>query len=113
MQDNSSPEGWGWTEELNSWKPAWMTISEAARAFSELIKCGYKSNWGCTICKCVKARLPCTDVVAKSNSNTVKFLLLKVTNIRFKKICPGRHNFLVSYRPLKDLELLSRTHNLY
>ena len=41
--------GWGWTEEVNSWKPVWMTIPEAASACSELIKCGCKSNQGCTI----------------------------------------------------------------
>ena len=48
MQDNTSPEGWGWTKEVN-WKPVWLTIPEAARACSELIiiKCGCKSNQGC------------------------------------------------------------------
>ena len=42
--------------------PVWMTIPEAARACSELIKCGCKFSRGCTSCRCIKAGLSCTDL---------------------------------------------------
>lgn len=63
IQNGPTPEGWGWTKEDNAWKPLWMTITEAARACSELIKCGCKSKRGCSShCKCNKAGLACTDL---------------------------------------------------
>ncbi len=55
-----SPEEYGWTKNNDhGWVPVWMTIPEEARACSELIKCGCKSNRGCTTCKCIKAGLSC------------------------------------------------------
>ena len=35
---------------------------KAATACNELIKCGCKSNRGCTVCKSVKAGLPRTNL---------------------------------------------------
>ena len=54
---------WGWRNENNTWKPQWMPIPEAARACSELIKCGCKSRRGRgSHCGCVKAGLCCTNL---------------------------------------------------
>ena len=38
IQNILSPEGWGWSKDLNSLKIVWMTLPEAASA-CELIKC--------------------------------------------------------------------------
>ena len=63
IQNIPSPREWGWKKEDNSWKPVWMTIEEAAKACSELIKCGCKSQRGCAShCVCMKAGLSCTDL---------------------------------------------------
>ena len=62
VQNIPSPVGWGWSDDLGSLSVVWMTIAEAARACSELIKCCCKSPRGCTTCKCIKAGLSCTDL---------------------------------------------------
>ena len=46
IQNVSTPEGWGWTKDDNTWKPVWIIIPEAARACSELIRC--RSKRGCS-----------------------------------------------------------------
>ena len=55
-------EGWGWTMGVNAWTPVWITQPEAAKACTELIKCGCKSVRGCRTCKCAKLGLTCTDL---------------------------------------------------
>ena len=63
IQNIPSPREWGWKKEDNSWKPVRMTIAEAAKACSELVKCGCKSQRGCAShCVCMKAGLSCTDL---------------------------------------------------
>jgi len=47
-QHTPSPEGWGWTLEENIWVTVWSTMPIAAEVFSELIKCGCKSEHGCS-----------------------------------------------------------------
>ena len=47
-------------EDLDGqWKPLWMTLSEAAKACTELIHCLFKK---CKHCKCMKTELPCTEL---------------------------------------------------
>jgi len=54
IQNVPSPEHWGWKKENSSLHPTWMTLPEAARACSELVKCGCKSKRGCsTWCSCL------------------------------------------------------------
>jgi hypothetical protein len=55
-----SPTLFGWKLEDEKLVPIWMTLSEAAKACSELIKCNCKKE--CRRCKCFKANLPCTDL---------------------------------------------------
>ncbi len=58
QQQIPSPEGWGWTfnEETKSWVPVWNDLPIAAKACSELVKCGCKSTNGCgSRCSCKKA----------------------------------------------------------
>lgn len=38
------PDIWGWTKEGSSWKPQWMTLPEAARVSSRLVKCACRST---------------------------------------------------------------------
>ena len=62
-QSLPSPEGWGWTLKENVWTPVWSTIPTAAKACSELIKYGCKSQNGCTArCACKKAGWRCTNL---------------------------------------------------
>ena len=55
---------WGWVKVANDmWAPWWMTIPQASQSCQKLLKCGCRSERGCTCvgrCKCVKAELPCT-----------------------------------------------------
>ncbi len=72
VQNVTTAEGWGWTKDGNhhSLMPVWITIPEAARACSELIKCDVTliedvlvaSALQSLICKCIKAGLSCTDL---------------------------------------------------
>ena len=63
IQNVPTPEDWGWRKQENNWKPIWMTLPEAARACSELIKCVCKSTRGCSShCRCTKAGLSCTEL---------------------------------------------------
>ena len=64
IQNVPTPDKWGWVDDDThcGWMPVWMTIPEAAKACSELIKCGCKSSGGCTSCKCIKAGLCCTSL---------------------------------------------------
>ncbi len=63
IQNVPPPEGWAWTRDSEQGLvPLWMTISEAATACNELIKCGCKSEKGCTVCKCVKSGLSFNDL---------------------------------------------------
>lgn len=57
-----SPEEFGWSLHAGQWEPLWMTLPEAAKACTQLIKCGCKSERGCRICKCIKSGLNCTDL---------------------------------------------------
>ena len=58
------PSQWGWQRgPSNAWQPLWMTIPQASQSCQELLKCGCKSEKGCTgRCKCVRAELPCTSL---------------------------------------------------
>ena len=52
---------WGWELSNGQWNPMWMTLPQASKACSELLKCGCKK--GCTKnCKCVKALMKCTSL---------------------------------------------------
>ena len=51
---------WGWDDLDAQWKPLWMTLSEAAKACTELIHCVYLKK--CKNCKCMKTELPCTEL---------------------------------------------------
>ena len=57
-----SPSEWGWVRDCTqAWEPLWSTIPVASQSCQELLKCGCKSEKGCTgRCKCVRAELPCT-----------------------------------------------------
>ena len=68
IQDLPSPGDWGWVQNpQGKWIPWWITIPEAAKCCTELIKCGCKK--ACKPpCKCSKASLPCTDLCACSGS---------------------------------------------
>lgn len=62
-QHTPSPEGWGWSLEENIWVPVWSTMPIAAEVCSELIKCGCKSEQGCSSrCSCRKAGWNCTKL---------------------------------------------------
>jgi hypothetical protein len=37
-------ENWGWYIQDNALEPLWMTVSEASKAFTELISCHCKSH---------------------------------------------------------------------
>lgn len=58
------PEGWGWTlnDDTQSWVPIWTVLPVASQACSELVKCGCKSQTGCSSarCACNKAKWKCT-----------------------------------------------------
>jgi hypothetical protein len=63
-----SPDRWGWMKDNESWTPVWMTIPEAARAWSELIKCGCRSeptvtvqgqDFHAQVCTAVHAKFEC------------------------------------------------------
>ena len=54
------PDGGGWTMRDNKWSPVWMTLPEAAKTCTELIKCGCKSERGCRTCECAKLEFACT-----------------------------------------------------
>lgn len=58
------PSKWGWERgPTQTWEPLWTTIPQASQSCQELLKCGCKSEKGCTgWCKCVRAELPCTHV---------------------------------------------------
>ena len=55
-----SPGQWGWEDLDGQWQPLWMTLSEAAKACTELIKCACTKK--CKICKYIKSGLPCTEL---------------------------------------------------
>ena len=56
------PSEWGWVKGSKElWEPLWLTIPQALQSCQQLLKCGCKSERGCTgRCKCVRAKLPCT-----------------------------------------------------
>lgn len=56
------PSEWGWVRgPKQTWEPLWTTIPPASQSCQELVKCGCKSERGCTgRCKCARAELPCT-----------------------------------------------------
>ena len=57
-----SPLDWGWETADTGIKPIWTDIPEASKSCQELIRCRCKK--GCLIarCKCLRAKLPCTDL---------------------------------------------------
>jgi hypothetical protein len=56
-----TPSEWGWEIANEKLGPVWMTIPQAAKVCSELLKCGCKK--GCMKnCKCSKAFLKCTSL---------------------------------------------------
>ena len=56
------PSEWGWQRgPTQAWDTLWTTIPQASQSCQELLRCGCKSERGCTgRCKCVRAELPCT-----------------------------------------------------
>ena len=63
QQPIPSPEGWGWTLDVDSqaWLPVWSTLPIASKACSELIKCSCIKD--CTArCSCKKAQWNCTGL---------------------------------------------------
>lgn len=62
MPDISTPDNWGWRFSDSMWQPLWMTLPEASKVCTELIKCSCKPKNGCTRCKCVRSGLTCTDL---------------------------------------------------
>ena len=57
-----SPDLWGWQKIGDSpWTPRWTTVSEAATACHELLKCSSKMSCAAR-CKCFKAGLRCTQL---------------------------------------------------
>ena len=58
----------GWVKDTGqTWEPLWMTIPHASQSCQELLKCGCKSEKGCSgRCKCVRAELPCTALINSS-----------------------------------------------
>ncbi|KAG1672156.1 hypothetical protein GQR58_016107 [Nymphon striatum] len=61
--DVPTPDKWGWKIlDGYNYQPIWMTISEAAKVYTDLIKCRCKSAGRCTRCKCIRSNLPCTDL---------------------------------------------------
>eukprot|EP00745_Piridium_sociabile_P022177 TRINITY_DN34414_c0_g1_i3.p1 TRINITY_DN34414_c0_g1~~TRINITY_DN34414_c0_g1_i3.p1 ORF type:complete len:260 (-),score=47.01 TRINITY_DN34414_c0_g1_i3:371-1150(-) len=56
--DKPSPEDWGWTKVKSSqtWTPYWTSLENASKVCRELIKCGCKSETGCSAsrCSCLK-----------------------------------------------------------
>ena len=57
-----SPEMFGWKNDDGTCVPQWTTISEAASACKELIKCYHKVKRDCINFSCGRAGLPCTDL---------------------------------------------------
>ena len=59
-----SPEMFGWKQDGGVWSPVWTTISAAAAACKELIKCCHKGKEkrDCSSCSCGRVGLPCTDL---------------------------------------------------
>ena len=55
MPEMPSPANWGWQRNSDSgpWSPLWITLSEAAKACRELLKCQCKNL------KCVSGRCTC------------------------------------------------------
>ena len=58
----SCPSERGWVRSASQvWEPLFMTLPEASQSCQELLKCGCKSDKGCTRrCKCVRSELQCT-----------------------------------------------------
>eukprot|EP00745_Piridium_sociabile_P022176 TRINITY_DN34414_c0_g1_i10.p1 TRINITY_DN34414_c0_g1~~TRINITY_DN34414_c0_g1_i10.p1 ORF type:complete len:283 (-),score=55.29 TRINITY_DN34414_c0_g1_i10:371-1219(-) len=58
QDDLPSPEDWGWTKVKSSqtWTPYWTSLENASKVCRELIKCGCKSETGCSAsrCSCLK-----------------------------------------------------------
>ena len=56
------PSEWGWEKGPQAlWQPLWTTVPQASKSCQELLRCGCKSDKGCTgRCKCVRAQLQCT-----------------------------------------------------
>ena len=80
IQHIPAPNEWGWTDDGQcGWLPIWMTISEAARTCSELIKCGCKFRRGCTSCKYIKTGLCCTNLKTKKEKQI--YIIIIYNNI--------------------------------
>ena len=56
------PSDWGWKRtSTQEWEPVWTALPQASQSCQELLKCGFKSEKGCTgRCKCVRAEMLCT-----------------------------------------------------
>lgn len=56
------PSEWDWKRNSSQeWEPVWTTLAQASQSCQELLKCGCKSEKGCTgRCKCVRAEMLCT-----------------------------------------------------
>ena len=64
-QHAPSPEGWGWELDSDSlsYIPVWNTLPIASKACNELVRCGCKSERGCSDrCGCKKAGWRCTEL---------------------------------------------------
>ncbi|KAL9966137.1 hypothetical protein ACROYT_G024162 [Oculina patagonica] len=57
-----SPTDFGWKMDNDRWRPRWTILPEAAKACSELLKCGCRTGCSSGRCKCFKASLPCTEL---------------------------------------------------
>jgi hypothetical protein len=57
-QSAPMPNGFGWTRVENKWPPLWTLMPEAAEAFTDLMKCGCKTETLCSRrCKYKNAHL--------------------------------------------------------
>lgn len=57
IQQSPSPEGYGWTLDMDTsaWIPVWITLPQASQACTELVKCGCKSKNKCgALCSCMQ-----------------------------------------------------------
>ncbi|KAL9966862.1 hypothetical protein ACROYT_G024995 [Oculina patagonica] len=57
-----SPTDFCWKMDNDRWRPRWTILPEAAKACSELLKCGCRTGCSSGRCKCFKANLPCTEL---------------------------------------------------
>ena len=61
------PDGWGWCEVKNKWKPLWTSFPEASKACLELLKLMWLQTrvFSTGRCECAKANLSCTSLICQ------------------------------------------------